>query len=180
MSWERPMKMSARPTGPSGPSKTYFLSTRTMGNSRRLVFSASRSLVSSFSLSSSSLRAASQSWREVTAGRLIVVSCPSDRSGSGRFTLTTMKTPPDGQIHRASPTKLLRHGSRLRRCEAAHLDCSKLCGRVPGGHSDGLVQVGAVDHVIAGHLLFGLGERAVSDQLITTADPHGGRVCSGA
>ena len=50
MSWLRPSNRSASVSLPSGPSKTYSLSTLTQGSSRRSALSWSRSRVSSFSL----------------------------------------------------------------------------------------------------------------------------------
>src|ERR1700734_470621 len=47
---------------------------------------------------------------------------------------------------------------------------------VLGRDLDRLVEVLAVEHVVADHELLGLGERAVGDQRLPAADPHRGRV----
>src|SRR6185312_15076289 len=60
--------------------------------------------------------------------------------------------------------------------DRADLDGPVPGARVLGRDLDGLVQVGAVDHVVAADLLFGLGERPVADQQFPIADPHGGGV----
>src|SRR5262249_48233483 len=113
-SWLVDPNRSARPARPSGPSKTYSLSIRTIGSWRLAVLSWSCSWVSSFSLTSRSLRAASHSWREVTAGRLIahllsVGPRPdqsrlhlSDEGDSGRWTPRQMDTPRDGHSARGT------------------------------------------------------------------------------
>src|SRR5690348_4226906 len=60
--------------------------------------------------------------------------------------------------------------------DRADLDGPVPGARVLGRDLDGLVQVGAVDHVVAADLLLGLGERPVADQQFPIADPHGGGV----
>src|SRR5439155_13641149 len=60
-------------------------------------------------------------------------------------------------------------------------DRPDLGGSVPGARMlgrdlDGLVQIGAVDHVVPTDLLLGLGERPVADQQFPVADPHAGGV----
>src|SRR5215213_2223351 len=54
------------------------------------------------------------------------------------------------------------------------LDRAELRNRVPGGHLDGIVEVGALDDVEAPHLLLGLRERAVREQDLVFANPHRG------
>src|SRR5205814_274886 len=66
-------------TGPSGPSKTYSLSTLTMGSLRRSALSASWERVNSFSRASSRRRASSHCSREATSGRLIAKPPVSER-----------------------------------------------------------------------------------------------------
>src|SRR5258708_32131997 len=70
---------------------------RSMGRWGRLVVSASCSLVSSFSLTKSSLRAASHSWREVTAGRLIAYLLSGSSGPEGPLNYPTNATAADGQ-----------------------------------------------------------------------------------
>src|SRR5260370_31002229 len=57
-----------------------------------------------------------------------------------------------------------------------HLDGAVPGRRVLRRHLDALVQVGAVDHVVAGDLLLGLGERPVADQQFAAADLQRGGV----
>src|SRR5262249_51690265 len=66
-------------TFPSGPSKTYSVSTLTMGSLRRSALSASWERVNSFSRASSRRRASSHCSRETTSGRLIVKPPVSER-----------------------------------------------------------------------------------------------------
>ena len=66
-------------TGPSGPSKTYSLSTLTMGSLRRSALSASWERVNSFSRASRRRRASSHCSRETTSGRLIAKPPVSER-----------------------------------------------------------------------------------------------------
>ena len=74
----RPSNRSSRPTVPSGPSKVYGLSIRTIGSRRRSALSRSRARVTAFSFASNSLRAASHSSRDTTSGRfpIAVISRP--------------------------------------------------------------------------------------------------------
>src|SRR5215213_7729147 len=51
---------------------------------------------------------------------------------------------------------------------------------LPGCHLDGLVEVLALDYVVAGDLLLGLGERAGGEQHLLLAHPHRGGVFGGA
>ena len=53
------------------------------------------------------------------------------------------------------------------------IDPERWRDRVLGRDLDGLVQVGAVDDVVAGDLLLGLGERPVAEQHLAAADPYG-------
>ena len=55
----------------------------------------------------------------------------------------------------------------------AHLDRAHPGAGVPGGPPHRLVQAGALEHVEAGDLLLGLGERAVADQQFAAAYAHG-------
>src|SRR5580692_4651907 len=71
MSWLRPSNRSARVRRPSGPSKTYLVSTFTQGSARRSRLISSRWRVSCFSLINNSLRAASHSARGTAFGRSI-------------------------------------------------------------------------------------------------------------
>src|SRR6202035_2354477 len=66
-------------TGPSGPSKTYSLSTLTMGSLRRSALSASWERVNSFSRATRRRRASSHCSRETTSGRLIAKPPVSER-----------------------------------------------------------------------------------------------------
>src|ERR1035441_594817 len=68
MSWRHPSNRSSRPAAPSGPAKTYFLSTSTIGRARRRASSASFARLASFSWASRSVRAASHSSRDTTRG----------------------------------------------------------------------------------------------------------------
>src|SRR3954447_9913224 len=70
-SCERPSKRSSSDRGPDGPVKTYGLSIRTMGSSRRRVFTAPRCLVNAFSSASNARRPTSHSSRGTTSGRFI-------------------------------------------------------------------------------------------------------------
>src|SRR5579883_212100 len=66
MSWLRPANRSASVSGPFGPSKTYFFSTRSQGSSRRWRLSSSRRRVNSFSAARCARRALRHSSRETT------------------------------------------------------------------------------------------------------------------
>jgi hypothetical protein len=55
--------------------------------------------------------------------------------------------------------------------DRANLDRAPPGRRMLGRYLDGLVQISAVDHVVAGDLFLGLGERAVTDQQFLTANP---------
>src|ERR1022692_500507 len=57
-----------------------------------------------------------------------------------------------------------------------HLDGPVPGCRVLGRHLDRLVEIGAVDHVIPGDLLLGLGERPVAHQHIVVTNLHRGGV----
>src|SRR5689334_20534767 len=61
-SWLLPSNSAARVSLPAGPSKTYFFSTFTHGNSRRCRFNWSRNFENFFSFARSCLRAASHSF----------------------------------------------------------------------------------------------------------------------
>jgi hypothetical protein len=72
INWLRSPNSSASATGPCGPSKTYFFSTRTMGSRRRSALRAAIRRVSSFSRSSNRRLASSHSSRETISGRAIL------------------------------------------------------------------------------------------------------------
>src|SRR5215212_1907772 len=69
---------------------------------------------------------------------------------------------------------------RLLLPERPHLDAPEPRARGPGCHLDRLVEVLALDYVVAGDLLLGLGERAVGEQHLLLAHPHRGGVFGGA
>src|SRR6202021_2045777 len=54
----------------------------------------------------------------------------------------------------------------------AQLAGSDAGDRMAGRDVDGLLQAGALEHVEPGHLLLGLGERAVADQHLTVTDAN--------
>src|SRR5258708_34622080 len=156
---------------------------RSMGRWGRLVVSASCSLVGSFSLAKSSLRAASHSWREVTAGRLIA-HLLSGRSGpEGPLNYPTNATAADGQPapRAANPTSCTfgnrKPGKPLPAAqEGADLDRPPPSSRMARRNVDGFIPVGTLDHVVSGDLLLCLGERAVRDQQVAPADAYRHRV----
>jgi len=53
------------------------------------------------------------------------------------------------------------------------LDLAEPGYRMRGGHPDGLLQAGALQHVVPADDLLGLGERPVADQDLIVADQHG-------
>src|SRR5215469_5805281 len=53
----------------------------------------------------------------------------------------------------------------------AHLDRGGAGQRMRRGYLDGRIQVRALDHVVAAHLLLGLRVRAVGDQQVAVTDP---------
>src|SRR5215472_14992797 len=55
--------------------------------------------------------------------------------------------------------------------QRAHLDRGGAGQRMRRGYLDGRVQVRALDHVVAAHLLLGLRVRAVGDQTVAVTDP---------
>src|SRR6266700_6255523 len=67
-------------------------------------------------------------------------------------------------LHDALPTSVEHRVSAVIPRDRPDLDRAVPGGRVLGRDLDGLVQIGAVDYVIAGDLLLGLGERTVTDQ----------------
>src|SRR5262245_5946836 len=78
-SWLRPSNRSASVTCRFGPSKTYSFSTLTHGRARRSLAKRSRSLVSSFSLARSAVRAVSHSSRDTTRfGSMVQSPCALD------------------------------------------------------------------------------------------------------
>src|SRR4029450_9139223 len=71
MSWRRPSKRSSRLALPSAASNSYSFSTASQGIRRRSAASASRARVNSFSLTSSSARAAADSSGDTIGGVFI-------------------------------------------------------------------------------------------------------------
>src|SRR5580693_1396295 len=53
-----------------------------------------------------------------------------------------------------------------------HFDRADPGDRVPGCHRDRLVEIRALDHVVAADLLLSLGERSVSDQYLGGAQAY--------
>src|SRR6516162_11854116 len=53
------------------------------------------------------------------------------------------------------------------------LDLAEPGHRMRGGYPHGLLQAGALEHVVPADDLLGLGERPVADQDLTVADQHG-------
>src|ERR1700730_3993501 len=60
--------------------------------------------------------------------------------------------------------------------DRADFDRARPGGRVLGRDLDRLVQIGALDHVVASDLLLGLGEWPIADQHLAVADLHRGGV----
>ena len=132
-------------TGPSGPSKRYSFSTAIRGIRRRSAASASRARVSSFSLTSSSSRAASHSCGDTIGGMFISAPPPSGthrrhRTGAPRGRAGDPSTrPPRSSALGSSESRCVRpsttrvttpvSSSTFRCLEIAGLDTPKPAGR---------------------------------------------------
>src|SRR5260221_9389083 len=106
-------------------------------------------------------------------------SCSRPNLAAGRKLNTRLITP---QTPEARPPRFPGTRRRLRgdRCsvfaEGPQFHRAAAGERVPGRDLDRLVEILAVEHVVADHQLLGLGERAVGDEELPAANPDGGGV----